>query len=95
MKTGMQPAIIVSLRRRVLAESPGIDRQNVALRMRPIMLLHGWHYIPQCMAYIPQHPIGKLIGQYEEHALNQGVDQSHVSRRMQALRPRSVKSLQS
>ena len=39
IKTGMQPAMMVSLSRRVLAESPGMDKQNVALRMRSMMLL--------------------------------------------------------
>ncbi len=39
IKTGMQPAMMVSLRRRVLAESPGMDRQKVELRMRSMMLL--------------------------------------------------------
>lgn len=39
MKTGMQPAMMVSLRRRVLAESPGMDKQKVELRMRSMMLL--------------------------------------------------------
>lgn len=31
--------MMVSLSRRVLAESPGMDKQNVALRMRSMMLL--------------------------------------------------------
>ena len=44
MKTGMQPAMIVSLSRRVLAESPGMDRQKVALRMRSMMLLSTHHH---------------------------------------------------
>ena len=41
MKTGMQPAMMVSLSLRVLAESPGIERQKVALRMRSMMLLQA------------------------------------------------------
>ena len=41
MKTGMQPAMMVSLSLRVLAESPGIERQNVAFRMRSMMLLQA------------------------------------------------------
>ena len=41
MKTGMQPAIMVSLSLRVLAESPGMERQNVALLMRSMMLLQA------------------------------------------------------
>ena len=44
MKTGMQPAMMVSLRRRVLAESPGMERQKVALRMRSMMLLSTPHH---------------------------------------------------
>ena len=58
MKTGMQPAMMVSLRRRVLAESPGMDRQNVAFRIRSMMLLcpvsltyqHGRGKFPSCLS---------------------------------------------
>jgi len=39
-KTGMQPDMIVSLSRRVLAESPGMDKQKVALRILSMMLLY-------------------------------------------------------
>jgi len=35
----MQPDMIVSLSRRVLAESPGMDKQKVALRILSMMLL--------------------------------------------------------
>ena len=41
MKTGMQPAMMVSLSLRVLAESPGRERQKVALRMRSMILLQA------------------------------------------------------
>ena len=36
----MQPDMIVSLSRRVLAESPGMDKQKVALRILSMMLLY-------------------------------------------------------